>query len=1319
MIDEAAVTSAASGVELHHASGLTARVLAHDAVQRLEAFGLSLLLHPATVAEAGLANVHLRLHGPDGIRRLALLGPTSGATVSLGADEVVARGSHGPVRFRLRLRLGREHPSWHWLLEVHNGSDAPVAVDAVLTHDPALAPLGAVRTNEFYVSQYLDLSPVRTAGHGTAVAVRQNMPGPTAPWLMVGTYGTGTGWSTDAAQLARRTRSGVQWPGLDRPELPSAGLQHEHSLIALQDAPVTLAPGARHRTGFWGIVVADHPEATSDDDARWAELAVADGPADDEVDHDGSDATHEGDGPDASGGDTRAGTGDGAGKRAGRAVAATLWSAPALDTRPLTVAELDAAGLWARREHVERDLGAAVASGPDASDDRRGQHDDDNNDHNDHNDDDIAGGDTDGENCGGDLAWMTDGGQLVTAAKDLAVLRPHGHLLRTGDGLTPDTATLTTTVWMAGTFHSQVTRGHAGRHPVLTGRRTYLGLLRAHGLRLFVESATTGPDDRLGEPLDEAGWRLLELPSAWYTGLDRCRWFYATDDALLQVTATAGATDAHLGLSVEWLSGAPRRVLAALQVADDLTAAPRIDVDPSGHGVTLQVADTPASWRLSWSDADGAAEPGDGRLQADGRTRGLGWLTVLFEPSPALDLRLAPAGDGRVGCDDTQAADRHPAAGSEGSTDTLRNGDEAVDADGADVRVDPALRLGDRFWERTAHAVHLSAPADDGRERGVDGVDAQVANLSAALPWFAHNALVHYLSPRGLEQFSGGAWGTRDVCQGPVGLLTAIGRQDAVRDVLLRVFRAQNARGDWPQAFEFLPPLPEAGQHDSHGDVVFWPVLAAGDYLRATGDGTLLDETVPFVGDDGLTEPATVLEHLCRAVDRIAGAAVPGSPLPAYGHGDWNDSLQPADPRLAANLVSTWTAVLQAQALGTLADGLTAAVDHDAAAKGDEGAAKGATELAVAARALSGFTHEALRDQLAADPVLPGYLLHHPADLWQTDAPVTDADTSGPVGERPSGGPGCGEGDVELLVHPSDERTGLHYGVLPWIHAIGADLLTPEQARHHLDLIEAHLLGPDGVRLFDRPVGYVGGPMSVFQRAEASTFWGREIGLMYVHAHLRYAEALARVGDGAGLLAALAKASPVGLGGLVPQARPRQTTCYYSSSDGVFADRYDASERYAALMAGEVPLEGGWRIYSSGPGLVLRLVTEVLLGFRQRAHEVEIDPVLPPRGGELTARLPLAGANLSVRYVIGPEGHGVRRVTVSPGVSTETAAPVGGRDLELRPLPNPYRRAGVAVRLTDLLATTASASASPALGGIRAGTEHPSQPTTEIVVETY
>jgi hypothetical protein len=61
----------------------------------------------------------------------------------------------------------------------------------------------------------------------------------------------------------------------------------------------------------------------------------------------------------------------------------------------------------------------------------------------------------------------------------------------------------------------------------------------------------------------------------------------------------------------------------------------------------------------------------------------------------------------------------------------------------------------------------------------------------------------------------------------------------------------------------------------------------------------------------------------------------------------------------------------------------------------------------------------------------------------------------------------------------------------------------------HLRLIREHLLFPDGVRLIDRPVAYRGGPQTMFRRAESSSFFGREIGLMYVHAHLRYAEAMA------------------------------------------------------------------------------------------------------------------------------------------------------------------------------------------------------------------
>ena len=386
--------------------------------------------------------------------------------------------------------------------------------------------------------------------------------------------------------------------------------------------------------------------------------------------------------------------------------------------------------------------------------------------------------------------------------------------------------------------------------------------------------------------------------------------------------------------------------------------------------------------------------------------------------------------------------------------------------------------------------------------------------------------------------------------------------------------------------------------------------------------------------------PASVEDHLRRALDRIAEVRVPGTALPAYGHGDWNDSLQPADPHLAARLVSTWTTVLMVTALRSLADGL-------------ESCGAGAASSPGLARRPMPRTPRS-RTTCCVDGVLPGYVL------------LNDDGTSEP------------------LVHPRDTRTGLTYGVLPWIHAISADLLTPEQARHHLDLIDEHLLGPDGARLFDRPVAYRGGPMSVFQRAEASTFWGREIGLMYMHAHLRYAEALARVGDADRPLRRAVPGQPGRRHRAGPRARPRQSTTYYSSSDGAFDDRLDASARYAALLAGDVDLEGGWRVYSSGPGLYLRLLAETLLGVRSRGDRVELDPVLAPGLDGLTARIPLGDKRLRVTYQVGPVGSGVR------------PRDLGRRELPTTSLTNPYRGAGVSVARADLLArATATTSSSP------------------------
>lgn len=496
--------------------------------------------------------------------------------------------------------------------------------------------------------------------------------------------------------------------------------------------------------------------------------------------------------------------------------------------------------------------------------------------------------------------------------------------------------------------------------------------------------------------------------------------------------------------------------------------------------------------------------------------------------------------------------------------------------------------------------------------------------LAAIVPWLVQDALVHYLAPRGLEQYSGGGWGTRDVCQGPVEMLLALGEPAPVRDVLWRVFAAQNAAGDWPQWFMFFERERDIRPAEAHGDVVFWPLLALGRYLEATGDAAILDEPVPFF--DGA--PASVWEHVERALAVVAASALPGTRLTALGHGDWNDSLQPVDPAMRQRLCSAWTATLHREAFLTLAAG----IQHHRAADAER------------LREIAAAVADDFRRLLVVDGVVAGF-----ADLG-------------------------GDAGAEYLLHPRDRATGVHYRLLPMIHAIAGGLLTPEQARRHVDLIADHLLGRDGARLFDRPPRYQGGSQRIFQRAESSTFFGREIGLMYMHAHLRYAQAMAYYGDADAFFLALRQANPIGVASVVAGARPRQANCYTSSSDAVFADRYAAAADYGRVRRGGVDFEGGWRVYSSGAGIMVRLVHECLLGVRRSTAVLTLDPVIPAALDGLRAEVAVGDAAMSIEYRVARHGRGPRRLELN------------GEPLAFEREPNPYRPGAAVVPLAGLRA---------------------------------
>ncbi|WP_156898242.1 GH36-type glycosyl hydrolase domain-containing protein [Methylocapsa acidiphila] len=700
--------------------------------------------------------------------------------------------------------------------------------------------------------------------------------------------------------------------------------------------------------------------------------------------------------------------------------------------------------------------------------------------------------------------------------KELLVTRRHGAILRSGQAMLPDEATLCATCWMHGVFAAQLTIGNTSFHKLLSVSRDPYNITRASGLRMLID---------FGD-----GWRLLTVPSLFEIGLSDCRWVYRFGARVVELRAAASGEDPAMQWRVTIEGEACRLLIFGHLVLGEreLDHAGDVEVDATAMRLSFR-PDADSLWGKSYPDAiyhlvTSAPEAieaigGDELLFSDGVPRDGAYFALRTRPIRAFKFALVGS------LTNPEAADR--------LAEKYRSG----------VAEAELLAPAADFWRRVTRGLRL------------DGGDAEGAALDAAFPWLAHDAMIHLTVPHGLEQYAGAAWGTRDVCQGPVEFLLALEHDEPVKEILRIVFAQQyESRGDWPQWF-MLEPYSFIQDKTSHGDVIIWPLKALNDYIEATHDLAFLDEPVAWRREDNFARTErkdTIAAHIEKLLAALRERFIPGTHLVKYGEGDWNDSLQPADPRMRDWMASSWTVSLLHQQLNRYADILWRI---------------GQADEASALHALAARMREDVNRYLIRDGAIAGYGLF---------------DAAG--------------GEPELLLHPSDARTGLKYSLLPMIQSITGGLFTPEQQRSHHRLIRDFLLFPDGARLIDRPIVYRGGVETTFRRAESSAFFGREIGLMYVHAHLRYAEAMAALGDQDAVWDALQLANPIAATDRLPRARLRQRNAYFSSSDAAFPDRYAASAEWARVKVGDIALEGGWRVYSSGPGLYVSVLLRHVLG---------------------------------------------------------------------------------------------------------------------------
>ncbi len=1078
---------------IHNAAGLDFSILPNGCIFALEheQEGRRTMLNQVLGSPlgAGIGRILIRVGGAAPCV-IEAVGPRAKAKFGAGADRFIWEGKAAGLRHRATLWLHPSQALWLWRIDVENTGDAEAPCDAILVQDLGLGPRGFLLNNEAYASQYIDHTVPHHPRFGPAVMSRQNMAQDGRhPWTAHGCLDGAVSYATDALQLFGPAYRDADEVALGfGASLPGARLQHECACAIIQSPSASLKPGESAAWTFFGLFEPDHAEPTSESDLSRIDAAAEAAKAF---------------------------------APAGAPLEAPIRSI-LQDASPLAC--LDASeNERPVRIHEER-RGEALLS-----------------------------------------YFVGDGPQnrhAVLREKDRLVRRRHGNIIRSGGDLLPSDGILCATGWMHGVFASQLTIGNTSFHKLFSVSRDAYNITRASGLRVLAEI--------------DGAWKLLTLPSRFEMGLSDCCWEYRHAGGAILVHVIASGEDPALQCTIT-IEGAPLRllVLGHLILGEhDFAHAGRVHIDSAAKRIAFR-PDPDWLWGQRYPDAvyhlvtstpsviD--AIGGDELLYADGVARGMPY--AAFRTLPTNEIRFAVVGSMTDAAEAERLAQKYAAG----------------------VEPDGILASADAFWRRLIgdaptwlppHPVPLPrgerertelpsplAGEGGGRLRRAPGEGLQThgqasehhlspsaAGFDTLFPWLAHNALIHLSVPHGLEQYSGAAWGTRDVCQGPIELLLALGHADAAKDILRRVFaRQRRSDGDWPQWFFLEPAYAFIQAADAHGDIIVWPLKAVCDYIEATGNTAFLSEPVPWGMGTGAGEAwSSIEEHIEVLLDGVAARFIPGTHLPSYGNGDWNDTLQPADLTFRDCLVSSWTSALLFQQVSRYAAVLRRA------------------GLAEKAERLSRLA-DAIRDDfnrfLIRDGVVAGYAHFEP----EGGAPA-------------------------LLLHPSDSKTGVSYSLIPMTCAIAGGLFTPEQTRRHLELIREHLTFPDGVRLMDKPLPYHGGSERIFRRAESSPFFGREVGLMYVQAHLRYCEALALIGDEELAWEGLQKVSPIAVTEAVANAALRQRNAYFSSSDAAFHDRYEASAEWDRVRTASVPFEGGWRVYSGGPGLFADLLVRRMAG---------------------------------------------------------------------------------------------------------------------------
>jgi cellobiose phosphorylase len=231
------------------------------------------------------------------------------------------------------------------------------------------------------------------------------------------------------------------------------------------------------------------------------------------------------------------------------------------------------------------------------------------------------------------------------------------------------------------------------------------------------------------------------------------------------------------------------------------------------------------------------------------------------------------------------------------------------------IAVDTSRDASAALLKRALHRGFMEKALEEVKRSWVDRLSAH--RIETENPRFDHliNDWVRYqaISARiwgraGYYQQSG-AYGFRDQLQDSQVWLTI--EPERCRKQINLHAEHQFADGS---VYHWWHPLSEQGHVTKMTDDLLWMSFVAPNYIRETGDFSLLDDRTPFLDEES---EAPFEEHVRRAFERVFRRSSERG-LPYIGAGDWNDGLSAAGMEERGE--SLWLAHFLAGCLGEWAE---------------------------------------------------------------------------------------------------------------------------------------------------------------------------------------------------------------------------------------------------------------------------------------------------------------------------------------------------------------------------------------------------------------